>query len=307
MRSKVHRLILIFCVVLLAAIGLAPRALGMVQYGEKLASGIFDEPQELCTCQIEPQSPQLQWFDAEKTPITASGDMRARYYSPYLMRFLNADPIGFSGGSNWFAYAGGDPISKMDPFGLREYGIGLTGTGAAVGGATGGAGVYWSGNPNNHWYDNVGLYGTFGGVIGFEIGASGTFSVYEDGGMRGASTGIDAGLGPVGAALYKSTDPSAVATPFEDAAAILGDLGGSTPYLHRNISGASISGGIGAPVAASVTTNRTGVLTVGDLGRGIGSAFDSAWNSIFGAPVSSVTTPQTRVNSNRPVNSTCNR
>jgi RHS repeat-associated protein len=46
--------------------------------------------------------------------------MRARYYSPYLMRFLNADPIGFSGGSNWFAYAGGDPISKSDPYGLYE-------------------------------------------------------------------------------------------------------------------------------------------------------------------------------------------
>jgi RHS repeat-associated protein len=44
--------------------------------------------------------------------------MRARYYSPNLMRFLNADPIGFSGGSNWFAYADGNPISKSDPFGL---------------------------------------------------------------------------------------------------------------------------------------------------------------------------------------------
>jgi hypothetical protein len=44
--------------------------------------------------------------------------MRARYYSPYLMRFLNADPIGFSGGSNWFAYADGNPISLSDPFGL---------------------------------------------------------------------------------------------------------------------------------------------------------------------------------------------
>jgi RHS repeat-associated protein len=45
-------------------------------------------------------------------------NMRARYYSPYLIRFLNADPIGFSGGSNWFAYADGNPISKNDPFGL---------------------------------------------------------------------------------------------------------------------------------------------------------------------------------------------
>lgn len=46
-------------------------------------------------------------------------NMRARYYSPYLMRFLNADPIGFGGGSNWFAYADGNPISMSDPFGLE--------------------------------------------------------------------------------------------------------------------------------------------------------------------------------------------
>ena len=45
-------------------------------------------------------------------------NMRARYYSPYLMRFLNADPLEFSGGQNWFAYADGNPISMLDPFGL---------------------------------------------------------------------------------------------------------------------------------------------------------------------------------------------
>jgi RHS repeat-associated protein len=45
-------------------------------------------------------------------------NMRARYYSPFLMRFLNADPIGFSGGLNWFSYADGNPISNTDPFGL---------------------------------------------------------------------------------------------------------------------------------------------------------------------------------------------
>jgi RHS repeat-associated protein len=50
--------------------------------------------------------------------------MRARYYSPYLMRFLNADPSGFSGGPNWFAYADGNPISKSDPFGLCAQGGG---------------------------------------------------------------------------------------------------------------------------------------------------------------------------------------
>lgn len=43
--------------------------------------------------------------------------MRARYYSTELSRFINADPIGFEGGMNWYAYAGGNPISFIDPSG----------------------------------------------------------------------------------------------------------------------------------------------------------------------------------------------
>ncbi len=44
--------------------------------------------------------------------------MRARYYNPYLCRFINADPSGFEGGLNHYAYADGNPISLIDPFGL---------------------------------------------------------------------------------------------------------------------------------------------------------------------------------------------
>ena len=44
--------------------------------------------------------------------------MRARFYNPYLCRFLNADPSGFSGGLNHYAYADGNPVSMIDPFGL---------------------------------------------------------------------------------------------------------------------------------------------------------------------------------------------
>src|ERR1051326_4735884 len=44
--------------------------------------------------------------------------MRARYYNPYICRFINADPSGFSGGLNFYAYADGNPVSKLDPFGL---------------------------------------------------------------------------------------------------------------------------------------------------------------------------------------------
>ena len=69
-------------------------------------------------------------------------NMRARYYSPYLMRFLNADPIGFSGGSNWFAYADGNPVSKFDPYGLATIGVGLQAGGGLGLGITLSAGVY---------------------------------------------------------------------------------------------------------------------------------------------------------------------
>lgn len=66
--------------------------------------------------------------------------MRARYYSPFLMRFLNPDPIGFSGGMNWFAYADGNPISMLDPFGLApKSNVDMGRYGALGGYGTGGA------------------------------------------------------------------------------------------------------------------------------------------------------------------------
>ena len=48
--------------------------------------------------------------------------MRARYYHPRLMRFCNADPIGFDGGLNWYAFVSNNPVSKTDPSGLVQWG-----------------------------------------------------------------------------------------------------------------------------------------------------------------------------------------
>jgi hypothetical protein len=46
--------------------------------------------------------------------------MRARFYNPRVMRFLNADPIGFAGGMNWYSFVGNNPLGFVDPWGLCE-------------------------------------------------------------------------------------------------------------------------------------------------------------------------------------------
>jgi RHS repeat-associated protein len=47
--------------------------------------------------------------------------MRARYYNPHLCRFVNADPFGFGGGLNWYAFADENPVSNTDPTGYESF------------------------------------------------------------------------------------------------------------------------------------------------------------------------------------------
>ena len=48
--------------------------------------------------------------------------MRARYYSPEMRRFINADVVAGNISNavtlNRYAYANGNPVSNVDPFGL---------------------------------------------------------------------------------------------------------------------------------------------------------------------------------------------
>jgi RHS repeat-associated protein len=46
-------------------------------------------------------------------------DLRNRFYSPDLGRFLQPDPIGFRGGNNLYRYCGNNPVTTSDPFGLQ--------------------------------------------------------------------------------------------------------------------------------------------------------------------------------------------
>jgi RHS repeat-associated protein len=55
-------------------------------------------------------------FDVE----TSLYNFRARYYDPNPGRFLSEDPIDFSGGINFYAYVGNNPLVYVDPDGTEQ-------------------------------------------------------------------------------------------------------------------------------------------------------------------------------------------
>jgi RHS repeat-associated protein len=61
-------------------------------------------------------------FTGASTPNQTGGFtyLRNRWYDPQSGRFLTQDPIGLAGGVNLYAYAGNNPVSFSDPFGLCQ-------------------------------------------------------------------------------------------------------------------------------------------------------------------------------------------
>ncbi len=62
----------------------------------------------------------LQYTSREFDSETGLYFYRARYYDPAAGRFLSEDPIRFSGGIDFYAYVGNNPVYWVDPLGLTE-------------------------------------------------------------------------------------------------------------------------------------------------------------------------------------------
>jgi len=146
--------------------------------------------------------------------------MRARYYNPYISRFLNPDPSSFAGGLNFYAFANGNPISLIDPFGLGATGENSTSTWVQLGNVLTSGDTWWGHllytgqlNPSDdvmeaavdsagdYVYDNGGVRGFYAGVglngkvpgpgsIAGQVGVTGTWTVDS-----GFGAEIDAGVG----------------------------------------------------------------------------------------------------------------
>ncbi len=133
--------------------------------------------------------------------------MRARYYSVESRRFLNADPSGFGGGRNWYAFVGGDPTNGMDPTGLftatRGWGMvkavgGLLeiSVGVTIGAATSwtGIGAVGGGLVALHGLDTF-QAGLRQGFYDTETDTGTSLGIQQTGVSRSTANLIDAGIG----------------------------------------------------------------------------------------------------------------
>ena len=182
--------------------------------------------------------------------------MRARYYSPEARRFLNADPINFGGGTNWYAYAGNNPIMRRDPSGMW-FGIDdaiAAGAGALIGVAAQGVGDLISGKMSS-WqsYTAAAVGGAAAGeatlyagpVAGAAIGGAvtnatrqglniatgqqSTFSVTD----LAVETGVSALGGKIGAEVTEG-----IARSLSNATK--GEIGEWASYLYNKLQGAEL-------------------------------------------------------------------
>jgi RHS repeat-associated protein len=90
-------------------------------------------------------------------------DLRNRFYSPDIGRFLQPDPIGFRGDrANLYRYCRNNPVTRSDPAGLQTVEIRVDVTGKPV-----------NESPNTFWREPLGFGGPGGGPSGGSGGPGG--------------------------------------------------------------------------------------------------------------------------------------
>ena len=168
--------------------------------------------------------------------------MRARYYNPYICRFINPDPSGFAGGLNWFCFADGNPINMLDPFGLCS--------------STAGAGFSWVGTVGTYTQgQTVGVPGPVGYFYG--TGGLGNLGAAALNTLVNVENGAYQVLHPVGQAIQGVIDFTGWATQ---------QLGGDpgTVDLVQRAAGAGLvlipGGGEAEPELIGVTQGEASAL-----------------------------------------------
>jgi RHS repeat-associated protein len=69
---------------------------------------------------IKAAAKRYRYTGMERDEETGLEYHSARYYMPWLGRWLSADPIGIGGGINFYGYVSGNPVRKHDLNGLQE-------------------------------------------------------------------------------------------------------------------------------------------------------------------------------------------
>lgn len=193
-------------------------------------------------------------------------DLRNRFYSPDIGRFLQPDPIGFNGdSSNIYRYCGNNPLTRVDPTGT------VFGEGLVIGGVTG---------------------GTLGGIGGLSYGVTNQLISLANGGNFSWSTvwhdtQVGAGGGALlGAAVGGFVDPDLVSVPVAITVVNVGGAAfiGAYQAAMEHVSPSNPSSSSGTTFTFDRSTGLMsssgpgGSFNYYDAGDGVIYVYDQNWN-----------------------------
>jgi len=186
--------------------------------------------------------------------------MRARYYHPWLARFINADPSGFGGGMNMYVFADGNPIMLLDALGLCSHG----------------GGSYWS--------DTKSYWSGFG--AGAVAGLSGLASSYANV-LTNTSTAASNAYGAATSGHFGAAISSSISNAYHDTGNAYNAWQQSGGYINANSAGQAVGafsstslamGAMGSAASAANGLTRSGAVA----GRQVANTTVRAESSLSG-------------------------